>query len=546
MLRLFRSLPRWRRLARRGGLAAAAAVLVALPSLAQTQTKAEAPRRGGTLTALVQPEPTLLTSAFNTNNPTLVVSANVFDGLLAYGADQRPQPSLATRWEVSPNGKNVTFHLRRGVKWHDGAEFTSADVQFSALQVWKPLHGRGRATFATLEAVDTPDAQTAVFRFSAPAPAVLSALGAAEAQILPRHLYEGTEIQKNPHNLRPVGTGPFRFKDWKKGQYIELERNPDYWDAGKPYLDRLVFRVIPDVAARAAAFERGDVAYGVNSPVPLSDVQRLAALPGLVVEPRGYGWASNYLLAELNLRNPVLKDLRVRQAIAHAIDKRGLIDTAWYGYGEPATGPIATSLPQFHTSDVKTHAFDPAAANRLLDEAGFPRKDGGARFALKGAYLPFGDPYRASAEYVRQALKHVGIDLQLVNQDLASYVRSVYTDYDFDLNLLQLAAFTDPQIGVHRTFWSKAASKGVPYVNASGYASAEMDAVIEASRVETDPARRRAQFHALQQIAARDLPVISLVELEQFTLHGRHVKGVNTGFDGQISSLGSVWLDTAP
>ncbi len=520
--------------------------LLVLAAIAPVWGQPNAPVRGGALTALVQPEPTLLTSAFNTNNPTLVVSANLFDGLLSYDENQKPQPSLAVRWSVGADLRSIRFDLRRGVKWHDGRDFTSADVKFSALEVWKPLHGRGRSTFAALETVETPDANTAVFRFSSPVPAVLSALSAVEAQVLPRHLYEGTDVQKNPHNLKPVGTGPFRFKEWKRGQYIELERNPDYWDSGKPYLDRVVFRVIPDAAARAAAFERGDVAYGVNTPVPLADIQRLAALPQLVVERRGYGWASNYLLTELNLRNPLLKDLRVRQAIAHAIDRQSLINTAWYGHGKVAVSPIGSSLPQFHTSDVKTYSHDPAAANRLLDEAGYPRKEGGVRFTLKGTYLPFGEAYSASAEYLRQVLKRVGIDLQLVNQDLATYVRTVYTDYDFDLNLVQLAAFTDPQIGVHRTFWSKAAAKGVPYVNASGYASAEMDAAIEASRVETNVAKRRAQFHAQQQIVARDLPVITLVELEQFTLHGSRVKGVSTNFDGQLSSLKNVWLEPAP
>lgn len=516
-----------------------ASALLPAPLVLAQDTK---PQTGGTLFAVIQPEPTILTSAFTTNNPSLVVSTNIFDGLLSYDAQQRPQPSLAERWEVSADVKTITFHLRQGVKWHDGRDFSSADVAFSALEVWKKLHGRGRQTFAALTQVDTPDARTAVFRFSQPAPAVLAALSAAEAQILPRHLYEGTDIQKNPHNNNPVGTGAFRFKEWKRGEYIALQKNADYWDKGRPYLDAVVFRIIPDISARTVAFETGDVQYGVNTPIPLADLERFKSNRDLVVDSRGYGWASNYLLTEFNLRNPILAKLPVRQAIAHAIDKQALIKTAWYGYGKPANSPIATSLPGFHTDDVQQYKPDLEQANRLLDQAGYPRKADGTRFSLQLAYLPFGDVYRNSAEFVRQALKRIGIEVVITNRDLATYVKAVYTDYNFDLNLLQQAAFTDPQIGIHRTFWSKAAAKGTPYVNASGYSNPEMDATIEASRAETDPAKRRRQFHALQKIAARDLPVIPLVEIDQFTIYSSKVRGVNLSFDGQLTSLKDVWL----
>jgi len=178
---------------------------VVLLCLAAASTVVHAePKRGGTLVAVVQPEPTALTSVLSTSNPSMVVSSNIFDGLLSYDAKHQPQPALATSWETSSNGKKITFHLRRGVKWHDGVEFTSADVQFSALELWKKIHGRGRSTFSELTTVDTPDRYTAIFYFSSPAPAVLSALSVAESQVLPRHLYEGTEVQNNPYNLKPV------------------------------------------------------------------------------------------------------------------------------------------------------------------------------------------------------------------------------------------------------------------------------------------------------------------------------------------------------
>ena len=189
--------------------------LALLGASSWAQPGAVTPVRGGTLHAIVQPEPTVLTSTVNNGYPNGVVSANVYDGLLTYDEALNPQPGLAERWEVSPDGLRLTFHLRRGVKWHDGVDFTSADVQYNVMEVWKKVHSRGRITFAPVESVETPDKYTAVLKLAHPSLVILSALNAVESQLLPRHLYEGTDIYKNPHNLAPVGTGPFKFKEWR-------------------------------------------------------------------------------------------------------------------------------------------------------------------------------------------------------------------------------------------------------------------------------------------------------------------------------------------
>jgi peptide/nickel transport system substrate-binding protein len=524
-----------------------AALLLVACALSQVHAQpappaAAVPLRGGTVFAIVQPEPTTLTSAINTQFPTGIVSVNIFDGLVRYDSNLAPQPSLALSWKVAPDAKSITFALRHGVKWHDGVEFTSADVRFSVLEVWKKVHPRGRSTFAAVENVETPDKYTAVLRLSQPAQVIMSALNSMEGQILPKHLYEGTDIVKNPNNLKPVGTGPFRFKDWKRGQYIELVRNPDYWDQGKPYVDRLIFRVIPDAATRAAALETGEVQYAPYSPVPLADVERLRANPELAIETRGYAWVAPYFLLEFNLRNPILNQLKVRQAIAHAIDRKGLVNTVWYGMGKPATGPVPSSLANFYEPGVTEYEFSPARAEKLLDEAGYPRQAGGMRFSLKHSYMPFGEIYQNTSEYLRQNLKRVGIDLVVRNQDLGAYVKRVYTDYDFDTNGVQISAFMDPQIGIHRQFWSKAIAPGTPWVNASGYSNPRVDQVIEASQIEATPARRIALFRQLQRLVVADLPVLPLFEMRHFTVYNRKLHGIGTDPDAGLSSLKNVWL----
>jgi peptide/nickel transport system substrate-binding protein len=504
--------------------------------------RAEAPRPGGTLTAIVQPEPTVLTSAVNTQFPTGIVAVNLFDGLVRYDEHLAPQPSLAERWEVAEDGRTITFHLRPGVRWHDGQSFTSADVKFSLQEVWQKVHPRGRTTFAAVESVETPDDLTVVLRLRRASLVILSALNSMEAQILPRHLYAGTDIVTNPHNVKPIGTGPFRFKQWRRGEAIELERNPDYWDAGKPYLDRVIFRIIPDAASRSAALETGEAQYAPYSPVSLSDVDRLRQSGDLVIDTKGYAWAAPYLCMEFNLRRPTLGNPLVRQAIAHAIDRQGLIDTVWYGLGKPATGPVPSSVSTYYTADVTGYEFDPKKAEALLDQAGYPRKEGGMRFALTGDFMPYGESYRVSDDYIRQNLRRVGIDMTVRSQDLGAYLRQVYGAYDFDTNVVQMSVFLDPQIGIHRQFWSKSAAPGIPWTNDTGYANPATDAVIEASQRESDPAKRVEEFHALQRLAMTDLPVLPLIELQHFTVYSTRLRGVSGAADAALSSLKDIWF----
>lgn len=521
-----------------------AALALVIPAvLSATPATADGPVRGGTLVTVIQPEPTSLSSAVNNNYANGSVSANVYDGLLRYDEAMAPQPGLAESWEVSPDGKSITFHLRKGVKWHDGQDFTSADVRFSALESWKKIHARGRVTFTALKDVETPDAYTAIFRLRTPAPVILSALNAAESQVLPKHLYENGEILKNPHNNAPIGTGPYVFKEWKKGQYIVLERNPNYWEAGKPYLDSIIFRVIPDAASRAAALETGEVQYAPFTAVPLSDVPRLRNDPNLAVETRGYAFQSHVFLIDFNLSSPVISDVRVRRAIAHAIDRKGLIDTVWYGLGNPAISPIPSQLARFHNPDVPRYDFNPALAEKLLDEAGYPRKEGGIRFRFSQDYLPFGEVYKYAGEYVRDNLKKVGIDLVLRGQDYPSWTKRVYTDYDFDTDTNTIAIMMDPEMGLPRLLLSTNHIRGVPASNNSGYNNPEADRVIKALQVEPDATKRKALFGELQSIAMTDLPILPLTEMRHVTIYNRKLRGLATTPDAALTALSGAWIE---
>ncbi len=519
-------------------LAAAGASLAAVP---MARAADGTPVRGGHLISIVVPEPQNL--GISVSNPTIVIAANVFDGLVTYDEAGKPQPRLAESFEQSADGRAITFRLRKDVKWHDGVPFTAADVKYSILEVVKKTHPRGRGTYAQLEDIETPDDYTAILKLAKPSPVIWAALSGSETQILPKHLYEGTDPLTNPWNVKPIGTGAFIFKEWVRGSHVTLERNPDYWDAGKPYLDRITFKVVPDAGARAAQLETGEVQYIPLSPVPLSDVERLAGRKDVVVETRGWEAVSPVFFFDFNLRRKPFDDVRVRRAIAYAIDRRALARTVWYGFADPSTSPVPASQKQFYAPGLPQYEYDPKKAEALLDEAGLKKGPDGVRLRFTHLNHTYGDDFKRSGEFIRQQLKRVGIEVELINYDLPTFLRKSYTDYDFDTLNVFYAAFSDPQLGVQRRFWSKNIQPGSAWSNASGYSNPEFDAIVDAAAVEPDEGKRKALLARLQLIAQTDVPSISLLELKQFRVWSSRLKGVDVSPVGVYGTLASAWLE---
>jgi len=499
------------------------------------QAQSAADIDSGTLKFVLSPEPPFLLTAINTALQMGMVTSKVMEGLLYLDNELKPQPLLAQAWDISPDGLTYTFKLRPNVKWHDGQPFTSADVSYTILEVLKKVHPRGRTAFAKVTAVETPDPLTAVIKLSQPAPPMLTALASSyESPMVPKHLFAGTDPSANPYISKPVGTGPFVFKEWKKGDYILLERNTNYWQAGKPTLQRIVFRIISDASARAASFETGEGHIGGLSPIPLTDMPRIAKNPALSIETRGYAYMSPYMLLEVNLRKPPLNDVRVRQAIAHAIDRARMTQVVWLGYGQPAVSPIPSQVATFHSTDLPKYEFNPEKAKKLLDDAGLKPGPNGMRFKITHDFIPFGSEYQRTGEFIKQQLSRVGIDVELRSQDLPSFLRRAYTEYDFDTTSLYYGAFADPTQGVQRLFWSKAIQKGVVFTNNTGYNSPEMDRVLESAQGENDPVKRKALYLEMQRIAMTDLPVIPLMETRFLTISSSKLKNHTISADGII------------
>jgi len=489
---------------------------------------------------LVNPEPPTL-SSFNTSAGTAITaSSKVLEGLLRYDETLTPQPGLAVSWEAAADGLSYTFKLREGVKWHDGQPFTAQDVAFS-LETNKRYHPRGGSTFANLARVETPDDHTAIVKLAKPAPYLIRAFAGSETPILPKHLYASGDPLSNPHNNAPVGTGPYRFKQWQRGSFIEYERNPDYWDASLPGVDTLFLKVVPDSASRLAAFENGTLDAGGQSPVPLSDLKRLTQSGKLKYTTRGYAYSITPTMLEFNLDHPLLGRHEVRQAIAHAINREVIKKVVYYGYADVSVSPIPKSFPQYVYTGPDPYPFDVAKANALLDQAGLPLK-GTSRFSLTLDPLPYGDSYARTAAYIRTALARIGIDVQLRSQDFPTYTKRIYTDRDFDFAVVGMGTMFDPTVGVQRLYWSKNFRKGLPFSNGSHYNNPEVDRLLESAAVETDEQKRGDLFKAFQKIVIEELPNITLVMQQQVTVYNARVSGFEADGNGLDGSLANVNL----
>jgi peptide/nickel transport system substrate-binding protein len=525
-------------------LAAPCAALLAAPAVAQC------PKTGGTLTYVYHPEPTALSTIATSAVPVAIIATKIYESLLTYsGPELEPKPGLAESWTVSADKKTYTFKLRHDVKWHDGAPFTSADVKFSIENIVRPYHSRGRVYFGDVQEIATPDPYTVVFVLKEPVPFFMNVFQPGEAPIMPKHLLEKIDtssagaVRGSELMQKPVGTGPFKLQEWKKGSHIILEKNADYWRKGYPCLDQVVLRVMPDGSARAIAVENGEVDLAPMSGLPEAEIQRLSKLPQFDASKEGAEALGPNMWLEVNMREKPLADVRVRQAISLALDRSKIVDVIWYGQGTPATGPIVSANPVLYNKALKPYEYNPRKANQLLDEAGYKRGADGVRFEMTQNFLPYGENWIRLAEYVRQELGKIGIAVKTDSLDLGGWLKAVYTDWTFNLTSTFSHNYSDPSIGVERTFTSENIKKGATFTNSMGYRNARVDELFAKAARETDQAARKKEFDEIQQILHDELPVIFLMEMSYTTIWNKRVHGLITNGISMYSSWDGVWKD---
>ena len=519
--------------------------LVAI-ALMMSSFAAKAQEAGGTLAFLVQPEPPTLASYVSTSGPIGLVMPKVYEGLFDYDNDGKMVPMLAESYEMSADGKTVTFKLRKNVRWHDGKPFTSADVKFTILEVLKKVHPRGPNSFREVSRIDTPDDHTAIFHLDNPAPYMMRSFSAYESPMVPMHLLEGQDVKSASLANNPVGTGPFKFVEWKKGQYIRLDKNEDYWQEGLPYLDRIVGRFIPDASTRTAAMENGEVMYAAYNAIPNIDAVRLKERDDIGVTTDGYSMINPMALIEFNTIEGPFVDPAIRRAISTAIDRRFMIDTIFFGYGKPATSALSSNFKATNLHAAMPNypeTGDVAAANAMLDAAGYAKDANGVRMRAVLDIIPYGEDWRRAGEYLKQVMGDIGIEVELRYEDVPTWLKRVYHNYDFEMNINYFYQLPDPVLGVHRHYGTNQIRQGTHFVNSSRYSNPELDALLDSGSKEPDAAKRTATYKEVQEILAQDMPVVNLFELEFLTVYNTQLKGAYGSAMGAYGSFREAWLD---
>lgn len=501
------------------------------------------PVRGGTFIMALEGDTPTFNPYLNTDTLTLMPSVNINETLVLLDWELKPQPGLADSWNVSADGRTYTFNLVKNATWHDGKPFTSADVKFT-LEKLLPTHPRASAWWTpNIEEVAAPDSATVVIKLKHPFAPFMVSLGfpSVAPQIMAKHLYETGDPKTNPANMQPVGTGPFKFKQFVKGDHIELVRNDSYYRAGLPYLDRLIMRIVPDPNSRMLAFDKGELDFVYYFLVLYDQVAKYRADPKFVDDSHGgeAGATSEFVL--FNLRNPILAKSEVRRAIAHATDKEAIRQKALSGLGKTADTVIHSGLGWAFNANVPKYPRDVAQANRLLDQAGHPRGADGTRFRLRLSWADGRDYEGLAAEVIRDQLREVGIAVEIRKMDRATFIDRVFLNWDFDMAHQLFGTGPDPRLGVTR-FLSTANIRKASFVNAMGYSNPEVDRLLDLEVTQIDPKERSDSWKKVQDLVMRDLPLLPLFEQPVNNLYRSNFKNVILGPMAHGENHARTWM----
>jgi peptide/nickel transport system substrate-binding protein len=517
------------------------ATLLAMESvLAPAQAQAGAtPVRGGTAVVAIGGEPTTLNPNITSGAPELIVGCMIHDGLVRYAENFKVVPNLATSWEISPDGLAYTFKLASTV-WHDGKPFTSNDVRYTLKEVSSKYGPNFMAAGRAIETIETPDPQTVIFRLAKPFGPLLFSLACEQnAAILPAHLYEGTNVLQNPTNLRPVGTGTFKYEDWKRGSHVSLARNPTYRREGKPYLDQMIVKVVSDASGRVLALRAGEVDYIDQFYFPLSAYTIFAKNPQFQLREQPFPLDD---IIMLNVERAPLNNAKVRQALMTAIDRDYILRHVFFGLGAVSRSAIDTRIDWAYDPSVdyeKMYPFDPAKAAKMLDEAGVKPGPNGVRFTINLVFDTGRAEYIQWAQALQRYWQAIGVRTVIEGSDRAVALKRVFADYDFGATLQTYTTSGDPALGVSRIYTTESINSRQVFNNATRYSNAQLDAAFDAGRNASTREERAKYYAEAQKIIARELPTLTTHELSQIdaaTARLRNIEGArHVWWDG-------IWL----
>jgi peptide/nickel transport system substrate-binding protein len=477
-----------------------------------------------TVVVMIESSPTNLDPRVGLDAQSERIDELLFDSLVRRDDHFQIKPWLAVSWEI-PDPQTYVFHLRTAISFHDGRPLTARDVKWTldSLLTGK-IRSSKAAAYGKIASVEAPDDATVIIHLKEPQASLLWNLSDGAIGIVP---YGSGE----DFNRHPIGSGPFRFVSAAQDKDVVIERNPEYW-ADKAHLERVEFKVIPDATTRALELRKHSADVAINS-LTADTVLALRQDPGLeVMQTPG----TIYAYMAMNLRDPVLKDVRVRQALAHAIDVQPIIRYLLRGQAQPAY----SILPPEHwafTADVKRYPYDPARARQILDEAGYHAKDG-VRFHIT-MKSSSDDATRLMAAVLQQQMREVGIALDIRSYEFATFFSDITKGAYQIYSMRWIGGNQDPDIF---EYVFDSASFPPKRANRTFYSNPRVDALIQKGRTTLDQDKRKIIYAEIQEIVAEDLPYINLWYLDNVLVHTTRVRDIEMNPAGNYDFLRTAEL----
>ena len=484
---------------------------VAAPGNTPAAAATSAQVQGGTLRIGLDVDPDSADFRLSTNTSAVRMRELVYDGLVYIKADYAPTALLAESWD-NPDDKTWVFHLRKGVKFHNGTELKAADVKFTFDSILDPkTNAPGRANLSVIQKIEAVDDYTVRFTLASAFAPFLSYMNTG---ILSKaYADSGADLA-----TKPMGTGPFKFVSWTKGSSISFEAFPDYW-GGRPKLDKIDFKIVPDNSARVVAVESGDLDM-VISPLSPQDVQRMAGKQGFVVERVP---AAGYTYINLNCSDPVLSDVKVRQAISYLVNREQITATVYKGIGQVAKGPIPPGMWAY-TADLPSYDYNATKAGQLLDEAGWKAGSDGKR-VKNGTPLTINllthteDPDRRTLiEALQAELTKAGITSATSVKDFNSLLPDL-TAQKYQTVVIGWLGLSNPDAAMFRQFTDGGSA------NYGKCVDPQVDSLIKQARTTLDQAKAKDMYAQAQKLVVQDAFYIFVQYQEVISIHKANLQG---------------------
>lgn len=487
-------------------------------------SEASGPPAYGDALIEVSGRPSILIPMLAGDSASHSVAGLIFNGLVKYDTDLSVIGDLAESWEISPDSLVITFHLKKGVRWTDGVEFTAEDVKFGFDTIINEnTPSAYKEDYLQVKKAEAPDKYTFRVTYEKPYAPALTTWG--NLVVLPKHLLEGRDITKVDFGQNPVGMGPYRFKRWTQGQEVALDSNKDYFE-GRPYIDRYIFKVIPDPATQFLELQAGGVDMMGLTPIQFTKQTDTEFFKSNFQKFRYPAFVYTYM--GFNLKHPWFKDKRVRQAIAHAIDKDEIVDVVLFGLGSPATGPYVPDTWAYNPN-VKKYEYDIEKAKKLLKEAGWEDTDGDGIVDKDSQPFEFtiltnmeNSLRKNTATIIQWQLSKIGIKINIRLLEWSTFINEFIDKRRFGVVILGWSLDRDPDQYI---IWHSSKTREKEF-NFISYSNPEVDELLEKGRRTFDTEERKRAYYRIQEILADELPYIFLYVPDATPMVHARFKGI--------------------